>query len=79
VLALGGLAYGEALRLFRRQGLLLAPQPPFAHGLRLTDPQGGPILLTSFHVSQQNTFTRRLTPAMLDSVMDQCRRIVDDL
>jgi uracil-DNA glycosylase family 4 len=79
VLALGAIAYAEALRLFRRHGLLLAPQPPFAHGLRLRDPRGGPFLLTSFHVSQQNTFTGRLTPAMLDSVLDRCRRIVDEL
>ena len=79
VLALGAIAYAEALRLFRRHGLLLAPQPRFAHGLRLADARGGPLLLTSFHVSQQNTFTRRLTPAMLDTVLDRCRRIVDEV
>jgi len=79
LLALGAIAYTEALRLFRRQGLLLAPQPRFAHGLQLRDARGGPFLLTSFHVSQQNTFTRRLTPDMLDTVLDRCRRIVDEV
>jgi uracil-DNA glycosylase len=72
VLALGGLAYREALALFRRQGLLAGRQPAFAHGLELGS---GPALLTSFHVSQQNTFTGRLTEPMLDNVLDRCRRI----
>jgi uracil-DNA glycosylase family 4 len=76
VLALGGLAYRETLALFRRHDRLTDRQPPFAHGLRLGE---GPALLTSFHVSQQNTFTGRLTESMLDSVLDQCRRIVQTL
>jgi uracil-DNA glycosylase family 4 len=76
VLALGRLAFDEALALFRRRGLLAGRQPRFAHGLSLRDASGGPVLLSSYHVSQQNTFTRRLTPEMLDSVLDQVRRIV---
>ena len=72
VLALGGLAYRETLALFRRHGRLLERQPVFAHGLQLGE---GPALLTSFHVSQQNTFTGRLTEAMLDTVLNRCRRI----
>jgi uracil-DNA glycosylase len=79
VLALGAIAYAQTLRLFRRHALLAAPQPKFAHGLRLADRAGGPLLLTSFHVSQQNTFTRRLTPRMLDEVLHQCCSIVDEL
>jgi uracil-DNA glycosylase family 4 len=75
VLALGGLAYRETLSLFRHHGLLLGRQPAFAHGLRLADGPDSPTLLTSFHVSQQNTFTGRLTEAMLDSVLNQCRLI----
>jgi uracil-DNA glycosylase len=79
VLALGAVAYAEALHLFRRHGQLLGRQPPFAHGLQLAGPSGGSTLLTSFHVSQQNTFTGRLTPAMLDKVLNRCRSIVDEL
>ncbi len=78
VLALGRLAFDQSLGLFRRHGLLSARQPHFAHGLCLRDASGGPALLASYHVSQQNTFTRRLTPAMLDSVLHQVQRIVRD-
>jgi len=46
------------------------PRPRFTHGAvspgRLT-------LLGCFHVSQQNTFTGRLTPAMLDEVLERAR------
>lgn len=79
LLALGGLAFRESLALLRRHGRLAGRQPPFAHGLCLRDPAGGPSLLASYHVSQQNTFTGRLTPRMLDSVLDQCRRIVHEV
>ena len=44
------------------------PRPAFGHGVRVAVP-GLPILLGSFHVSQQNTFTGRLTPVMLDAVL----------
>jgi uracil-DNA glycosylase len=36
---------------------------------------GAPDLLGSYHVSQQNTFTGRLTPAMLDDVLGRAKAI----
>jgi len=48
------------------------PRPRFTHGAvsagRLT-------LLGCFHVSQQNTFTGKLTPAMLDEVLERARSL----
>jgi uracil-DNA glycosylase len=45
-----------------------APRPEFGHGRRV-ELEGAPVLLGCYHVSQQNTFTGRLTPAMLDEVL----------
>jgi uracil-DNA glycosylase family 4 len=50
------------------------PRPAFGHGVRVELP-GAPTLLGSYHVSQQNTFTGRLTPTMLDSVLAAAREV----
>jgi uracil-DNA glycosylase family 4 len=73
VLALGGFAWTAALGLARRQGWRVPrPQPRFGHGARaeLERPDGGVVhLVGCYHVSQQNTFTGRLTEPMLDAVL----------
>jgi uracil-DNA glycosylase family 4 len=46
-----------------------APRPAFGHGARWPGGDDTPSLLGCYHVSQQNTFTGRLTPAMLDDVL----------
>ncbi len=50
------------------------PRPRFAHGARV-DLSEAPSLLGCYHVSQQNTFTGRLTPAMLDGVLATARSV----
>jgi uracil-DNA glycosylase len=52
------------------------PRPKFAHGLEVgLDGPGARWILCSYHVSQQNTFTGRLTPAMLDAVLARAREL----
>ena len=51
-----------------------APRPKFGHNAQVSVP-GTPDLLGCYHVSQQNTFTGRLTPAMLDDVLGRAKRL----
>jgi uracil-DNA glycosylase family 4 len=65
VVCLGAFGYEAACSHFR-----LRPRPRFGHAVEAAVP-GGPLLVCSFHPSQQNTFTGRLTPAMLDTVFER--------
>ena len=74
VLCLGGFAYEAAVRLLREGGAILPhPLPRFGHGV-VVPVDGGPALVLSYHPSQQNTFTGRLTPAMMDDAFAAARR-----
>ena len=76
IIALGGLAWNAVLRTAPDLGLRVPrPRPRFGHGRRLD--LGGPLLLGCYHVSQQNTFTGRLTPSMLDDVLTAARARLD--
>jgi uracil-DNA glycosylase family 4 len=68
LVALGGFAWTAAWGWHARAGgVLPRPRPAFAHGARAV--MGAVTLLGSYHVSQQNTNTGRLTEAMLDDVL----------
>ena len=75
ILALGKIAWDACLALASRRGCAIArPRAPFEHGaeLRLKDQL---TLLGSYHVSQQNTFTGKLTAQMFDAVLKRARQI----
>lgn len=66
LVALGGFAWQVVLRLLAGE-LAGQPKPVFGHGATVALPSGA-VLLGCYHPSQQNMFTGRLTPAMLDGV-----------
>ena len=71
ILCLGAFAWDAALRL---TGPPPSPKPKFGHGAELAS-AAGPVLLGCFHVSQQNTFTGRLTEPMIDSVLERAKEL----
>ncbi|HEX7614590.1 MAG TPA: uracil-DNA glycosylase [Thermoanaerobaculia bacterium] len=72
VLALGAHAWRAAIEALVRNGAPRPrPLPAFGHGAEVR--LGRFLLLGSYHVSQQNTFTGRLTPAMFDAVLRSAR------
>ncbi|MFW5933946.1 MAG: uracil-DNA glycosylase [Actinomycetota bacterium] len=70
--ALGGFAWDALLSHTGWDGR----KPRFGHGAEVALP-GGRTLLGSYHVSQQNTFTGRLTEGMLDEVFQRSRTLTD--
>lgn len=76
VVALGAFAWAAWWSALRAVYGVSAPvpRPKFGHGAQVDLP-GGPVLLGCFHVSQQNTFTGRLTAAMLDEVFARAKVI----
>jgi uracil-DNA glycosylase family 4 len=74
IVALGGFAWRAVLQLIRSVGGTVAtPSPQFGHGATATlgTAYGDVTLIGCYHPSQQNTFTGRLTPQMLDDVFAQ--------
>ena len=76
ILALGAFAWDGTLRALAALGHQLPrPRPAFAHGAATVI--GRYTLLGSYHVSQQNTFTGRLTEPMLDAVFASARATLE--
>lgn len=72
VVALGSIGWDAAIGALRGAGWgVPSPKPRFGHGASatITTPHGEVLLLGSYHPSQQNTFTGRLTEPMLDDVL----------
>ena len=75
VVVLGGFGWQALLPVLADSGWIIPrPRPVFGHGAHIELEPAGPggrglHLLGSYHVSQQNTFTGRLTPAMLRAVL----------
>jgi uracil-DNA glycosylase family 4 len=85
VLALGSFSWTATLACARRLGWTTpggGSRPRFGHGaVTMLQPPSGRVvpLLASYHVSQQNTFTGRLTEAMLDAVLGRACALARDL
>ncbi|MEK6327474.1 MAG: uracil-DNA glycosylase [Actinomycetota bacterium] len=74
LVALGSFAWDGALRALRELELEIPrPKPRFGHGAEA--PIGRYALLGCYHPSQQNTFTGRLTEAMLDELFARAREL----
>lgn len=71
LVVLGGFAWDAVLRQLGP----VRPKPRFAHAAQVL--VGAYTVLGSYHPSQQNTFTGRLTPVMLDDVFTAARRLLD--
>jgi uracil-DNA glycosylase family 4 len=78
VVTLGAFGWGAALSALRDAGFVIPkPLPRFGHGVEvvLRGPHGPVTLLGCYHPSQQNTFTGKLTHAMLDAVFTRARAL----
>jgi uracil-DNA glycosylase family 4 len=75
VVVLGGFGWSALWPALRAAGVEVPrPVPAFAHGAEVALPEGR-IVLGCYHVSQQNTFTGRLTEPMLDEVFSRAASI----
>jgi len=77
IVVLGGFAWTALLSaLARAKTPVPRPRPGFGHGAEVTLPDGRQ-LIGCYHVSQQNTFTGRLTESMLDGVFTRAKHLAD--
>jgi uracil-DNA glycosylase family 4 len=74
IVCLGSFAWDGALRALRELDVSIRPRPLFGHGAEC---ELGPyVLLGSYHPSQQNTFTGKLTKAMFNRIFRRARQLL---
>jgi uracil-DNA glycosylase family 4 len=78
IVCLGRIAFSRILRIFALPGTSHAFKHGASYKLRASGPGIGPWLLCSYHPSQQNTLTGRLTAAMFDSIWKRARELAED-
>lgn len=77
VVVLGKIAFDHYLKACREEGRSLpSPRPKFGHGVVYRLPWGV-TLIASYHPSQQNTFTGKLTRPMFHSVFRRARQVIE--
>jgi uracil-DNA glycosylase family 4 len=77
VVCLGQVAFDAYLRTRKALGMTNPrPKPKFIHG-EAQELEGGVVLIGSYHPSQQNTFTGRLTEPMLDEVFEAAKELIE--
>lgn len=75
ILALGRIAWDAALRLARSNDQFADAKVEFGHGAQIVG--NAFAMIGSYHVSQQNTFTGRLTESMFDSILSQAKALAE--
>ena len=76
IVVLGAFGYEAVWRALGAGGVALpVPRPRFGHGMEVETSRA--VVLGSFHPSQQNTFTGKLTEPMLDAVFTRARELAD--
>lgn len=75
IVALGQIGWRAVIDLARDRGWYEGRLPKFGHGAEF-ELTGGRRVIGSFHPSQQNTFTKRLTEPMLDAAFERARELL---
>lgn len=78
IIALGSFAWDQSIAMLKQLGYIGIKQK-FGHGnvIQFSKDQKTILLIGSYHVSQQNTFTGRLTEQMLDQVFQQAKQRIN--